>query len=137
MLVDAKIISCSQAIRTYHFASSSSEKGTTVLSLNNVVFSHCDYFIYFPDDTYLTQDVSAWTIGYLQLGDEADQGTVNNGFFALNVTRPAVLTDAKDSGTYFRRPWVLQFAFEFIHLAMLMRVSQKAILWKLYHIYGL
>lgn len=101
-IIDTEIIHCTSAIKTYHFASTSSEQGTTVISLNNVIFYGCDNFILFPDNTALNQQVQDWTVNYWQFGDAAHNNEVHDGFTTTNVTRPASMV-GPEHGQFFSR----------------------------------
>jgi hypothetical protein len=108
MIVDSIFTNCVIAVQTYKFTSTIVEQGTTVLSFNNVGFNGCSYFIVFPDGTYDSQDVSNLQLGYWQMGDLEASGETQDGFFTVNVTRPAALTIADSSSlaenSFFRRP---------------------------------
>jgi hypothetical protein len=108
MIVDSIFTNCVITVQTYKFTSTIVEQGTTVLSFNNIGFKGCSYFIVFPDGTYVSQDVLNLQLGYWQMGDLEASRETQDGFFTVNVTRPAALTIADSyssaENSFFRRP---------------------------------
>lgn len=100
MFVDSTFTRCTTAFLTYTFKSTTSELGTTVLSLNNVGFRSCSQFITFPDGNHLAQDVSNLNFDYWQLGDFVTNGQSNDGFFAIGKSRPPALLQGSVGDVY-------------------------------------
>ncbi|KAI0452791.1 pectate lyase superfamily protein-domain-containing protein [Xylaria acuta] len=100
MLVDSYFSETTIAIKTYKFKSTTTQQGTTVLSLNNVGFSECLNFIVFPDNSALgiSEGVSNSKIGYLQYGNLAANGDTNYGLFRADVVRAPELTEPWGNG---------------------------------------
>lgn len=110
VLVDSYFQSVATIIKTY-LSTSSTQQGSTVITVSNVGFKDCGNFILLPDNQPLNPQggVAANLIGYLQLGDIASHNDSEYGWYGADVPRPGVLTGPGRVGE-----WYAQEAYHYV-----------------------